>query len=543
MGTKPNQVSNTSASAAIETSIDVEWAHVIAPAANIMLVEATSDTLTSLMSAVNWATSNGATVVSMSWGSSEFSSETTYDSQYFVPQNNLGQGITYVASSGDSGGSIEWPAVSPNVLGVGGTSIGLDAYGFPSGGQTAWDDLNYNPPDGASSGGISLYEKQPSYQNGLTISDGTTTISSNGMRVGPDVSFDADPYTGVPIYDSTPYSYREYGYYGHKITIQYWSQYGGTSIAAPEVAALIAIADQGILVEDPTATTFSSAQTSNGPNTLTAIYGLPSSDFYDVTMLSNENYSAGPGFDLVTGRGTPLANTFVPDLVNYGVTYVMPGDASPGAAPVQPNANAGDAQDTQVFSLLLSQGQPPTSLPQAADPTDTAPAANPISGSSQTFVRFLFSAALPHAFAIGSESVLAVAADPAGNPEPFARPSVLTGTDSYFSAWRDRQTEWSAGMRQGLADAYQAPLASSELIDKGLSVTAGHSLPTGTASDECSAACNADSPGLSAWPNRFGAPANIWGAALLGSAAWYLAMYWQQEGRSLVRESRPRLPD
>ena len=120
-----------------EASLDVEWAHAIAPAANIMLVEAKSDSIDDLVSAVNYASSHGAQVVSMSWGSQEFAGETAYDSTFQTA------GVSYVASSGDTAVP-EWPAVSPNVIGVGGTTLSVSAGGAYEG-ETTWN---------ASGGGV-----------------------------------------------------------------------------------------------------------------------------------------------------------------------------------------------------------------------------------------------------------------------------------------------------------------------------------------------------------------------------------------------------
>src|SRR5271157_866066 len=100
-----------------EESLDVEWAHAMAPGASIMLVEASSDSNSDLLAGVQYAAAH-ANVVSMSWGGSEFARETAYDTQYFDQA-----GVTFVASSGDDGAPAEWPSVSPNVLSVGGTAL------------------------------------------------------------------------------------------------------------------------------------------------------------------------------------------------------------------------------------------------------------------------------------------------------------------------------------------------------------------------------------------------------------------------------------
>src|SRR5947207_3427148 len=160
-----------------ETALDVEWAHAIAPNARIVLVVAKTASLNNLLGAVDYAVNNlGANVVSMSWGGSESSAETSWDSHFTKP------GVTFVASSGDSGEStgVEWPAASPNVLSVGGTRLSLDASGNRVC-ETAWS---------GSGGGISVYEALPSFQIGL--------LSATGRGV-PDVSYVADPNTGVEV--------------------------------------------------------------------------------------------------------------------------------------------------------------------------------------------------------------------------------------------------------------------------------------------------------------------------------------------------------
>src|SRR5271157_1249398 len=181
---------------ALETSLDVEWAHAVAPGANIVLVEASSDSLSALFSAVSYAShKTGASVVSMSWGTTEFWGESAYDSLFTTPAGHKGE--TFVAASGDSGAwdGPMYPAVSPNVLAVGGTSLTLAA-NSTYGSETGWSD---------STGGFSgldsnwqSYELEPSYQTATLQSVGL----SSGTRTTPDVSFNADPNTGVAVYDS-----------------------------------------------------------------------------------------------------------------------------------------------------------------------------------------------------------------------------------------------------------------------------------------------------------------------------------------------------
>jgi subtilase family serine protease len=268
-----------------EISLDVEWAHAVAPGAKILLVEASSSSDSDLLTAVKYARSaGGVSVVSMSWGGSEFSGQTAYDSYFTTPSGHTG--VTFIASSGDSGSSdgVDWPASSPDVLSVGGTTLLTSGTSGTYSSETGWAD---------SGGGASAYEGEPSYQ---------TTAQSKDVRTVPDVSADANPETGVAVYDS----------YG---TSSSWLEFGGTSAAAPQWAGLVAIADQGRVISGL-------SELDGATNLLPTIYSLASSsgtysaDFHDVTSGStSRSISAGTGYDEVTGLGTPKANTLVPALV------------------------------------------------------------------------------------------------------------------------------------------------------------------------------------------------------------------------------------
>lgn len=256
-----------------EISLDVEWAHAIAPGAHILLVEAASSNLADLLSAVDYARNQpGVSVVSMSWGATEFSSETIYDSYFTTPAGHTN--VSFVASSGDQGGVKQWPALSTNVLAVGGTSLSTsDSLGTYSL-ETGWS---------GSGGGVSAYESKPSFQSSVT--------QSSTMRSGPDVSYVADPGTGVQVYFSGS-----------------WYTFGGTSAGAPQWAAIVAIADQGRAINGQAAL--------DGKNgLLPAVYNLPASDFHDITSGTAGSNTAGAGYDLVTGRGSPYANYVVRDLL------------------------------------------------------------------------------------------------------------------------------------------------------------------------------------------------------------------------------------
>jgi subtilase family serine protease len=210
--------------------------------------------------------------------------------------------VTFVASTGDYGASDpEYPAFSPNVLAVGGTSLMLNADSSYNS-ETGWG--YYSSCVGASigsGGGISLYEPEPGYQEG---------VQSLGMRTTPDVSLFADPATGAWIADS--YNLDP----GNPFEVV-----GGTSLSAPAWAGLLAIVNQG------RAASGAAALNSTGPTEAQqALYNLPQSDYNTVTSGSN-GYSAGAGYNLVTGLGTPVANLLVSDLVAYqgpGTSYSGP---------------------------------------------------------------------------------------------------------------------------------------------------------------------------------------------------------------------------
>src|SRR5204863_3290012 len=186
-------------------------------------------------------------------------------------------GVAFVASSGDSGAPISWPAASPNVLAVGGTALTLGA-------SNAWSsEVGWS----GSGGGPSAYVTRPSYQAGV--------VTQTTMRANPDVAYDGSPSTGFAVYDSTNYNGTSYG----------WVTIGGTSAGAPQWAALLAIADQGRARNGQPALNSASPQ-----EVMTTLYKNPG-DLHDITTgtsTGSPNYAAGPGYDYVTGLGSPMAD-------------------------------------------------------------------------------------------------------------------------------------------------------------------------------------------------------------------------------------------
>jgi len=250
-----------------ETTLDVEWAHAMAPGAKIALVVAKDASIGSLLNAVSYATSTTvkAGVVSMSWGAGEFSTEKNYDA-YFAKS-----GVSYVAASGDVGAVVNWPAVSAYVTAVGGTSLAYDSTLGTVTSETVWS---------GGGGGLSTYVQIPSYQVGFNVNSGRGT---------PDLSFVADPYTGVSVYFTDPTT-KASG----------WYVFGGTSVGAPQISALLArrasLGNAG--------TTQFNAKAYGAAKATYATY------FRDITS-GTTGYVAVPGYDLATGLGSPKADQIV----------------------------------------------------------------------------------------------------------------------------------------------------------------------------------------------------------------------------------------
>jgi len=260
----------TDAGWALEASLDVEWAHAVAPKAHILLVEAASASTTDLLSAVDYARQqDGVVAVSMSWGGHETPFDTFRDDYLSTPVGHVGGygmagGVSFVSASGDNGQPASWPATSTHVVAVGGTTLRLGKKSRYRG-ESAWS---------GSGGGVSLYQ-------------GT---------YAPDVAYDADPKSGFSVYDSTSGGG--------------WQTVGGTSAGCPQWAALIAIADEG--------RGLAGLPSLDGPSeTQGALQNMRARNFNDITTGANSNYAAQPGYDLVTGRGTPIAYRVIPALATF----------------------------------------------------------------------------------------------------------------------------------------------------------------------------------------------------------------------------------
>ena len=240
-----------------EISLDLDMASAICPDCHILLVEATTNAFSNLSAAVDEAAKLGAFAISNSYGGSEYSSEVSDQSHY----NHAGIAIT--ASSGDGGYGVEFPAASQYVTAVGGTSLKKDgsSRGYS---ETVWN--------GAGSG-CSVYITKPSWQHDTGCA----------KRTVADVSAVADPNTGVAVYDT------------YRLHPGGWLVFGGTSVAAPIIGSLYALA---------------------GTATVAGSYPYAHvSSLFDVTSGSNGNCggtylcTGKAGYDGPTGLGTPNGTT------------------------------------------------------------------------------------------------------------------------------------------------------------------------------------------------------------------------------------------
>src|SRR5438270_5273804 len=245
-----------------EIALDIEWAHAMAPNAKIYLVESNGDLDKANQVAAKVA---GVREVSNSWGyPGEISTATLLDANYVYP------GVVFLASSGDFGGVTSYPATSPNVVGIGGTSMILGSSNEVVS-ETAWD---------GSGGGPSLYETRPDFQNAISGIVGPA-------RGSPDVAAIADPYTGVAVYSSTAYG-----------TSTGWAVIGGTSVACPVTAGITNLRGNG--------TTPPNFTSSSHRELLRVYYNLLGAYYNDITKGSAGGFMAKTGWDFTTGIGRPI---------------------------------------------------------------------------------------------------------------------------------------------------------------------------------------------------------------------------------------------
>ncbi len=387
---------------ATEISLDVEMVSAICPKCQILLVEASSNSFANLGAAVNEAVKLGANAVSNSYGGSESSAESGYTSEYYDHP-----GVAIVASAGDNGYGVEFPAASQDVTAAGGTSLTqLSDTGTRDGSETAWS---------GSGAGCSAYEPKPSWQHD----------SGCSRRTVADVSAVANPQTGVWVYDS-------YGGGG-------WGIYGGTSVASPIIASFYALAGNAL-----------------GSTAVPAsfLYNTPSA-LYDVTSGSDGSCSpaylceAGVGYDGPTGLGAPGGSP-------SSIAAFMAAPTPP--IPVAPSA---------PLNILATPGNQQVALSWSAPATGTAPITYDVyestTSATEGFIQVQAGSALSatvtgltngtiYYFVVkavnaeGEASSAVVSAAPAAATAPGA-PTGLTASSSLFS--RYVSLSWKAPASNG----------------------------------------------------------------------------------------------
>lgn len=333
-----------------EISLDVLWAHAIAPGANITLVLAKSNDDADILSATRYAVDNNlGDVISQSFGENE----SCIDPNLLVQEHQVfadatAKHITIFASSGDDGASqptcdnasyvkaASTPASDPLVTAVGGTELHAAGYCIPQlgcdptanpapgtyQGEIAWNEFGSSI---ATGGGYSVLYNEPSYQQG--------TINGGKQLGVPDVSYNAAVYHGVMTYLDIP------GIPGG------WYLFGGTSAGSPQWSAIIAIADQ------------KAGHNLGFINRALYVMGQATSlypaSFYDVTSGNNsvveggvtiQGFDAGPGWDAATGLGSPTTD----QLVDYLIQFVSPGDGVAAIAGSKPHPRANPSAPGQM---------------------------------------------------------------------------------------------------------------------------------------------------------------------------------------------------
>ncbi len=302
----------------------MEWAHSIAPDANIILFEANSNSYNDLFTAVKTAADYAnVSVVSMSWGGGEFSGENSYDSDFATPSGH--QGVTFLAATGDSGTPSEYPAFSPNVVAVGGTSLDINT--------TA--PISPKAPGTTASGG------------GAAASARSNTTQLSGRQSQRNQFHDADGARRLDGRRPRHGRLRPRHYDGG------WYQVGGTSLATPMWAGLVAIADQGRALDGQT--TLTSAQTS--------VLALQPPQLRLPRHYDGEqrHLRGDAGYDLATGIGSPVANLLVSALAATRRRH-RPRRASPVR------------RRSTSMRIRLSSFQPPTATPSPSPTLRPVPA-------------------------------------------------------------------------------------------------------------------------------------------------------------------------
>jgi hypothetical protein len=353
-----------------EESLDLDMVSAICPNCNIILVEATSASDANLYAAEDRAVTMGAKFVSNSWGGGEYSGQTTDDSHFNHP------GVAITVSSGDNGNGAEYPATSQYVTAVGGTHL------VTSTNSRGWTESAWN---GAGSG-CSAFDAKPSWQ----------TVTTNcSRRAEADVSAVADPATGVAVYQT-------FGASG-------WVVYGGTSVAAPVIAGVYALAG------NPAAGTYAASYPYAHQGNL-----------FDVTSGSNGTCgapicTAGTGWDGPTGLGTP-----------NGTTAFGNGGGGTTLTLNNPGNQSGTVGTAVSLTLSASGGTPPYTFSATGLPTGLSiSTSGTISGTPTTAGTFTVAATVHDSASHVANTSFTWTISTAGSCTPaqkFGNPGFETGS-------------------------------------------------------------------------------------------------------------------
>lgn len=291
-----------------ECCLDVQAIHSIAPYANILVVEAQSNSFYDMLNAIKIAVQNNASVISMSWGGYEHQSVINMYNNYFKTISN----VCFICASGDETNRVIFPSSSQHVLSIGGTNLILNNDNTRHT-ETPW----YNSTIG-SGNGYSKFLTKPSYQNNITI-------IKKKLRCTPDLSLIADPKTGFVVYFSDNKNDD------NKSNNSNYFIFGGTSLATPLLSGMIAIANQirktqgklflstncdivnGQVQKYIYHTIYKKNINYTNKNPRKNQYD---GNFYDITLGDAGIFKASSGYDIATGLGSPNANVLCVSLLN-----------------------------------------------------------------------------------------------------------------------------------------------------------------------------------------------------------------------------------
>lgn len=487
---------------ALEISLDVETAHAICQSCHILLVEANTPSYEDLEKAEHAAGALGAGEISNSWGGPEEGETPALEAA--SPFNH--PGIVITAAAGDEGylnwdaesssemGYVDFPASSPHVVAVGGTHLDLAEAGAWAG-EVVWNGY------GATAGGCSsVFTAQPWQQD---VSD-WSSVGCGGKRAVADVAADADPYTGVAVYDTSPEC--EYVYEEDKVKrTGHWCTIGGTSLASPLIASVFALSGGANGVEYPAKTLYENEARSPGSlHDITVGSNGECTQLFTETGLSGCTAAeeaescdaeaiclAGPGYDGPSGVGTPDGlgafdlSPASPPAVSTGVPSSVTQTSATLNGTVNPNG-------TEVTECRFEYG-PSTSYGSSV-PCDSSPGTGgaavavsaPIAGlTASTTYHFRLIAVNAGGAGYGADQTFATPATTAPGPPEFGRcVKVGKGTGRYASSSCTSlggagRYEWKPGASDaGLTTELISGSVLLETID-GLKVTCTNETSTG----------------------------------------------------------------